>query len=309
MMRRRSLGLMAIAVSFATMSACASIVGIDGLTIGECKGGNCGEGGVDTGTGPDGSRADGSLPDAALPDTGCPSAAGPQMTRAGGNLNNFCIDTTEVTVGQYQAFLNATVTDAGPLPPECAWKTGISPGVGGADSLPETGIDWCDAYAYCQWAGKRLCGKVIDSKFVGRVEATDLNKSPSDAWYIACSAAGQLTWPYGSAYQPGVCNILDSGIGKPVPVASEPGCVGGYPGIYDMLGNVAEWFDGPPLPLDAGITGVDAAGNDGGPATDYLVARGGDYSAPDDKATCTVILVGERRLTRSLNIGVRCCSE
>ena len=21
-------------------------------------------------------------------------------------------------------------------------------------------VDWCDAYAYCEWAGKRLCGKI-----------------------------------------------------------------------------------------------------------------------------------------------------
>ena len=82
------------------------------------------------------------------------------------------IDATEVTQGQYKAWLATNP----PLPPSadrnCGWKnnsgdgyadegtpTGVYTGID-ADHHPVVNRDWCDAYAYCAGVGKRLCGAI-----------------------------------------------------------------------------------------------------------------------------------------------------
>jgi len=83
----------------------------------------------------------------------CPGDAGPTMVRVG----SFCIDSTEVTVAHYAAFVDAYPSlDA--QPPACSFNTSLAPvwpedaGVPAPD-MPVRYIDWCDAYAYCLWAG------------------------------------------------------------------------------------------------------------------------------------------------------------
>jgi hypothetical protein len=49
------------------------------------------------------------------------------------------------------------------------------------------------------------------------------------------------TFPYGNTFQPGTC--VDSSVNGVRDVASKPNCVGGYPGLFDMSGNVGEWLD------------------------------------------------------------------
>ena len=78
---------------------------------------------------------------------------------------DYSIDVTEVTQGQYDAWLATN-----PLLPEsadtnCGWKTSyavqgtISPGKD-PDHRPVVYVDWCDAYAYCTGVGERLCGAI-----------------------------------------------------------------------------------------------------------------------------------------------------
>src|SRR5262249_39830790 len=74
----------------------------------------------------------------------------------------FCIDATEVTNAQYAAFL-ATNPQTSLQPARCTSWNGTYAGayVGpltGRDDYPVVGVTWCDAFAYCKWAGKRLCG-------------------------------------------------------------------------------------------------------------------------------------------------------
>jgi formylglycine-generating enzyme required for sulfatase activity len=63
-------------------------------------------------------------------------------------------------------------------------------------------------------------------------------------WASACTRAGTWKLPYGPDVKPGLCNV-----GNPnrplhtVPVATLPGCQGGYEKLYDMVGNVEEWLD------------------------------------------------------------------
>jgi hypothetical protein len=107
---------------------------------------------------------DGPPDDGGILDSGCPSGRGPTMIAlAFADAGSYCIDETEVTNGQYQIFINAGV-DTNTQNAECSWNTNFKPNCGGANTTgpnqPVTCIDWCDAYAFCKWAGKRLCGKI-----------------------------------------------------------------------------------------------------------------------------------------------------
>ena len=91
-----------------------------------------------------------------------PSTGGPALVRAG----TFCVDSTEVTNEQYMAFLTAKGGDVGGQPGACKWNSSYVPGdegvswpyIAGRASYPIVNVDWCDAFMFCNWAGKRLCG-------------------------------------------------------------------------------------------------------------------------------------------------------
>lgn len=210
--------------------------------------------------------------------SGCASTEGPAMVEAGA----VCIDSTEVTVAQYARFLDA---DAGLAlqPAGCAWNTSMTPTpwplAPGSEQLPVTGVNWCQAYAFCAWAGKHLCGSVS-----GGALHPDLGNDPRyDAWYHACSANGERTYPYGSTYSPSACSATI------VPVASSPECVGPVPGLYDMSGNAGEWLDS-----CFAATGPD----------DICIARAAT-NEPDNGA-CTGGTAPPRNGAFSY-IGIRCC--
>ncbi len=304
----RRLALLAATAAF--VAACAKVAGIDDLTIGECKGGVCvAEGGSETSI-IDPAETSAPPPDSSVPFDGaalpCPSAHGPTMVRVGTTANNFCIDSSEVTVSQYTQFVTAKAGDAGGQPPECAWNTTYTAASGGTDNIPIAGVDWCDARAYCAWAGKRLCGKHAGGKFVGKVGVDDLSDFNTHEWLLACSNLGQLRYPYGGIQQPTACNTGENDAGKTLDVKSKPGCNGGFSGVYDMVGNLWEWFDGPCLPPDAG---TDAAVTDGGPAKEECFVKGGAFLNAGINLDCRVDGRGASRDRRGQEIGFRCCSD
>ena len=74
---------------------------------------------------------------------------------------SYCIDGYEVTKEEYDVFLQANPNLSG-LPPVCAGNI-YQPSNGWPYTegrVPVTYVDWCDAYAYCKYSGKHLCGKV-----------------------------------------------------------------------------------------------------------------------------------------------------
>lgn len=306
--RRRGLPL--VATSLVLLAACATVAGIDDLEIGQCKGGVCGEEGGTVS--PDSSTRDdattpppveASIPD--VPDVPCPSGRGPKMVRVGSATNNFCIDSTEVTVKDYREFTTAVGADAAGQPAKCGWNTSYAAGLGGADEFPIAGIDWCDAHAYCKWAGKRLCGKhTADGGFVGPVGVNDLGDFNTHEWLLACSALGQLAYPYGGIQQPLACNVGERDAGKTTPVGAMDACAGGYPGLYDLVGNLWEWYDGPCLPPDAGPDG-----GDGGPAKEECYVKGGAFLTSGPNINCRVDGRGASRDRRGIEIGIRCCAD
>ena len=158
----------------------------------------------------------------------------PMILPTGGS---FCADSTEVTRWQYAAFLTARY----PLseqPLHCAWNDSYVPWYWQEqtrDDLPAVSMDWCDARAYCAWAGKRLCGRVGG----GTVSLQQGLDPLRDEWSYACSGGGKHAFPYGDTYVPTACvtNGYDGTPGDQEatdffrPVKSAPGCVGGFPGL------------------------------------------------------------------------------
>ncbi|MFO0745369.1 MAG: SUMF1/EgtB/PvdO family nonheme iron enzyme [Myxococcota bacterium] len=132
------------------------------------------------------------------------------------------IDATEVTRAEYIAFLQ-THPDPSLQPAKCAWNTSFQSADWPWFASPQRAVqvDYCDAAAYCQYAGKHLC--------------------PTDAWYGACSAGGTLAYPYGNTFEAGRCSNDTKR-----DVASSPGCtttVVGFTGVWDLIGGVGEWLD------------------------------------------------------------------
>jgi formylglycine-generating enzyme required for sulfatase activity len=293
------------ALGLGTIAACASIAGIGDLEIGNCKGAfECLDGeSLDGGSSvPDTSTGDSDI--APPPPLSCPDAAGPTMVRVGSASNSFCIDSTEVTFGDYRRFLAEPGVDASTRVAECAWNKSLEPGSTGTDDMPVVSIDWCDAYEYCKWAGKRLCGKIVNGENpdsgLEDTEAADLDVNQ---WYIACTGGGQVRYPYGSLLREDACNVaVDGGVGKALPVKAKAACNGGYPGIYDLLGNVWEWVD-LCRPHDAGGDAADA-----GPQKSECFLKGGSFAINPANLDCHVDGIGASRDYTAVDIGFRCCA-
>jgi sulfatase modifying factor 1 len=253
---------------------------------------------TDAGEPREGGRSDAAAESSAS-DGECPKKAGPAMVRAG----SFCIDRTEVTGADYAAFV---ATDAGGSlePPQCTWKHGKydNGGLVNGESGPAGDVDWCDAYVYCKWAGKRLCGAIG-----GGPAPYDSYKNASvDQWFSACSGPKHDLYPYGPTFEQARCNGLLEDGGYPdgastytvLPVGSKPECVGGYPGIFDMSGNVAEWEDS----CDDG-EGGDAAAQ----PCNY---RGGSAHSGETELSCPNQASFSQNYARSRStddLGFRCC--
>jgi formylglycine-generating enzyme len=273
---------------------CSALTGLDGLERATTCDGPCDEGPSDATTSDvsadsaamsdgstgsdgavsDGSTGDGGKGDGGRGDGGCAAfSSAPTMVLAGGT----CIDSTEVRKADYALFLAAAVK---PLPPDrCAWNNTYTPTSGwppapGLDGThPVTNVDWCDAYVYCAWAGKRLC--------------------TLPEWYSSCSAGGAATYPYGNGFKSGACNGGAVGNDASVFVGSFPDCVGGYPGIFDMSGNVLEW--------------ADSCADGGLPQDDTCAANGGDYTDNDVNLACNSNDPHVRDV-KQRNLGFRCCA-
>jgi formylglycine-generating enzyme required for sulfatase activity len=222
---------------------------------------------------------------------GCPSGLqGPSMVA----IDAYCIDSTEVTNAQYAKFVQSKNGDISGQPATCAWNTTYVPAascsLATADDAPVTCVDWCDAYAYCAWAGKRLCGHIGGGPSTPATAAL----AESDQWYRACSHAGAQVFPYGDTYVASACNDKPRGVAAPVAVGTSPGCQGGYPGLFDMSGNVVEWSD--------------ACSDNAGP-NDGCVLRSGAFD--DDSASGFLECASKNTNARSSvdeTKGFRCCT-
>lgn len=213
-------------------------------------------------------------------------------------VDEFCMDRQEVTAMRYADFLDSA-PDVSNQQAECSWNESVAPRKNWprAPQLPVTDVDWCDAAAFCAWAGGSLCGRVGG----GSVPTREQGKDPSvSRWMAACSRDGALTYPYGDDYEPNACNGGDPLHGNAAEVGSHVECEGGFPGLFDLSGNVAEWEDG----CDDPITG-------GGPKLSFCLARGGysqSQGAPWRQLECGYV-ASAQRADAGKAVGFRCCYE
>jgi formylglycine-generating enzyme len=201
---------------------------------------------------------------------------GPTMVR----VSSFYVDSTEVTVAQYLAFLNARGSNTEGQPAVCSWNTSFYDGTPtNPDSYPITYVDWCDAHAFCAWAGKRLCGAIEG----GALALESLLEPNLSQWSLACGGPNKGSHPNSNSD----CNDLD-GL---APVGSFTGCEGFYPGLFDLEGNAAEWVDS-----CSAQTG----------AADNCYLLGGSYVP--DQGYCTHYAIDHARNGTADPFGFRCCS-
>lgn len=218
---------------------------------------------------------------------------------------SFCIDATEVTQQSYLAFLLAVGDGSGiTQPPECAFNTSLKqpmpgcPKFDAGNQKPIYCVDWCDARAYCAWAGKRLCGKI------GGTSLSPLaSELAQEEWNFACSGGLVTKYPYGDSPMPGVCNIpkentpSDPGDDETkTDVGTLPGCQGGFPNLFDMQGNVAEW-------VDWCDPAADGAGNEA------CFVRGGHTYGSAEYWSCANLAEFHARNATFLEVGIRCCKD
>lgn len=210
-------------------------------------------------------------------------------------VSAYCIDSTEVTSGQYAAFLSKGFAKQDPW---CEGNTSFEPGSAAAGpDYPEMGADWCDAFAYCRWAGKHLCGKITAKPEGERLGPADYANPAASEWFNACSAGGTRAYPYGDTFDPSACKTqpdIDPTTAAAAPVGSLATCEGGVPGVFDLAGNVAEWEN----------TCSDFTGS-----TDYCATRGGMFvSGNADTQRCDKVNPAQRSFAVA-PLGFRCCAS
>ncbi len=140
------------------------------------------------------------------------------------DLPAYFIDKYEVTNGRYLEFIRETGHRAPRHSSDATkdlWQEGLMPE--SIVPLPVINVDWFDAKAYCEWAGKRLpteaewekAGKGTDDRRFpwGDVEPTHKHLNFNQTW------RGEQTLVPVGMYEPGKSPY----------------------GLYDMAGNVWEW--------------------------------------------------------------------
>lgn len=239
-------------------------------------------------------------------DTACDTGKGGPMRQiplpSGGTM---CIDKTEVTVGQYQEFLASgampELPSTDPAHDRCSAKMTHDATCqtdackGSSCDMPQSCVDQCDAKAYCEWAGKRLCGP-IGSAPLGLEEVNDPQRNQ---WMNACSAGGRA-WPYGPDYDGQACNTSDHDplCGGPAVTSAYPGCQappGAYDQVFDLSGNLSEWVD---------------ASQEGGAWPDLIcIIMGGSYVHYWGDVSCSGATLQWPCDAHHPEFGFRCCSK
>jgi formylglycine-generating enzyme required for sulfatase activity len=278
----------------AGVASCQALVGIPDVSLEED--GGTGSGDATTGGGEDSGDGGSSLDSGACGPTADRRSGGPSMVevavpRLG---TSYCIDTTEVTVSQFNAYLedtNGVYTD---VPAVCSSVSAPPAAPPEQDhvtdhaNLPVGHVGSCDAFSFCRWAGKRLCGALGDGGSLAYGQTSE--------WSYAC-ANGETNYlyPYGSDYEAGVCNL---GSDAAVPVGSMAGCHGvasPFDRIFDMVGN--EWELVNDLEVNEGNIG----------------ALGGSYATTVDEipstGACTYATGFNGVIFDDQPSGFRCCAD
>jgi formylglycine-generating enzyme len=201
----------------------------------------------------------------------------------------YFMQVTEVNRSDYLDFINDNGANPGQVPP-CQDNTTLIPSCewtapGGADAqLPVVCVDWCDAEAYCDWLGMRLC----EGSYVNFADPED------SEWFNACSNGDSTAYPYSDTYSRTVCNGADLVVGTPglSAVDAQASCAT-EDGVLNLSGNAAEWVD---------------ECNDAVGATDLCNVRGGSFLDTGMDLNCESKTAPARSVSYR-HIGFRCCTD
>lgn len=221
------------------------------------------------------------------------------------------MDRTEVTVSQYARWLADTEWKPSFDKTACAWKSERSNPMADGDTCvatiagsqipalqpdkPIRCVDYCDAGAFCAWAGKRLCHVTYTTVGTNEPEGTP------DEWGFGCVGAAQSLYPTGDTVTDTECRIGGTCGGAagvrvcgPAPVGTMKPCVS-ESGAVDMIGNVREWV--------WSCTARDRT------ATSTCVTRGGAYDDVPGSTACRLRSTPVARNAREPQTGFRCCAD
>lgn len=151
----------------------------------------------------------------------------------------FWIGQTPVTVRAYKRFAGVTGRSM-PLEPKILGRV-LNPGWGN-DAMPIVDVNWNDAQAYCGWTGGRLPTEA-EWEYAARGGTTEARYGPLDevAWYADNSGPQRLdsvrifledAKNYLQRVNDNGNSIHEVGLKRPNAF-----------GLYDILGNVAEWVN------------------------------------------------------------------
>lgn len=242
----------------------------------------------------------------------CKGSSTPQCNPGTGACIALDVDATEVSMADYVSWAE-TVSDPSALAQAhgCAWNDELGPdttclgmpGVactGSSCQSPAVCVDWCDAFAYCQAHGRRLCGRIG-----GGMTPYDRADDPGTSqWMNACSAGGQYV--YSAATTPGAdanaCAYAGNSSGS-YPGGTHALCsppAPGYAAFHDLSGNVEEWEDS----CEAEVTAASAS------ATDACHTRGGSFASAVGKLACAALpSIAHARGDVAPTLGFRCCGD
>jgi hypothetical protein len=211
------------------------------------------------------------------------------------NGKYYCVDSFEVTAAQYKVFLDAcdggcATSGIAAAPPQVGVGncTAQSFDPDGGPNLPVVCVRWYDAFDYCAFRNKRLCGNY---EYGGTPETGRIDYL-RDEWLNACSRSGYWQYPFqqflGPMQDPSVCNEApDGGGGAPADVGSFSMCQGGFSYVYDMSGNAWEWEN------SCDVDGL-------------CSVRGGSFTSGPSQLVCSVVRLLVPNLTDN-DVGFRCC--
>lgn len=116
---------------------------------------------------------------------------------------------------------------------------------------PVVGVSWYEAYAFTQWASKKLEQYIL--------------LPTEQQWQRAAQGDDKRMYPWGNIFNEANANTAKSNIDKTTSVTQYPSGVSPY-GVMDMSGNIWEW-----------CSTIYPTGLENPEETDYRVLRGGSW--------------------------------
>jgi formylglycine-generating enzyme required for sulfatase activity len=307
--------------SFDKMTTCGSVALCEkGASSGMCATPACGPGATDPTAAKcvDGNLLTCSADQQTFDTTSCGTK---QCDPAGKQCTTLTISATEASRADYAAFLAKSPSTA-TLPTGCSYKTSFTPNAkcladgvtagtvcdttkGSCDNVPQVCVDWCDAYAYCEAKGLRLCGKLGGG---GTMVALSASDDPGQGqWMNACSAGGQYPWNESTMWTAPVEGQNCAGSAKTAapnggayPVGTLPKChspAPNYAAAFDLSGNVSEWENSCTMDVKGPSASKD----------DTCRVRGGSFLSGAAQLRCDAHPQDLARQTTAVDVGIRCC--